>query len=207
MPPLEIEVKFYLTDINPLKERLLLLGANLKNNSFEKNIRFENQKNSLYHEKSLLRLRRSDKTTLTFKSEPPKPPEQAGRQNEFKILHELEVSVDDFETMQQILEAIGFHPEQVYEKKRKTYVLGNTEICIDTMPFADFIEIEGKKEEIKKTAGLLKLDWNQRILSNYLEIFSVLKQKLTLPFTDITFDNFKDIDVDFDKFSHLFLAG
>ena len=201
MPPLEIEVKFYLTDINPLRKRLLSLGANLKNNAFEKNIRFENQKKSLYHEKTLLRLRHSDKTTLTFKSEPP------DQQNEFKIHHELEVSVDDFATMQQIIEAIGFHPEQVYEKKRETYLLGNTEICIDTMPFANFIEIEGKKEEIRKTADLLNLDWNQRILSNYLEIFSVLKRKLKLPFTDITFDNFKDIDVDFDKFSHLFVAG
>jgi len=204
MPPLEIEVKFYLTDINPLRERLLSLGANLKNNAFEKNIRFENQKKSLYHEKSLLRLRHSDKTTLTFKSEPPEP---SGRQNEFKILHELEVLVDDFATMQQILEAIGFHPEQIYEKKRETYLLGNTEICIDTMPFADFIEIEGEKKEIRKTADLLKLDWNQRILSNYLEIFSVLKQKLKFTFTDITFDNFKDIDVDFDRYHHLFLAG
>ena len=204
MPPLEIEVKFYLTDINPLRERLLSLGANLKNNAFEKNIRFENQKKTLYHEKSLLRLRHSDKTTLTFKSEPPEPPHQ---QNEFKILHELEVSVDDFATMQQILEAIGFHPEQIYEKKRETYLLENTEICIDSMPFADFIEIEGEKKEIRKTADLLKLDWNQRILSNYLEIFSVLKQKLKLPFTDITFDNFKDIDVDFGKYYHLFLAG
>ncbi|MGB9499293.1 MAG: class IV adenylate cyclase [Dissulfuribacterales bacterium] len=204
MPPLEIEVKFYLTDINPLRERLLSLGANLNNNSFEKNIRFENQKNSLHHEKSLLRLRKSDKTTLTFKSEPPEPHKQ---QNEFKILHELEVSVDDFATMQQILESIGFHPEQIYEKKRETYVLGQTEICIDTMPFANFIEIEGRKEEIRKTADLLKLDWENRILCNYLEIFEALKQKLKLTFTDITFDNFKDIDVDFDKYHHLFVAG
>jgi len=207
MPPLEIEVKFYLTDINPLRERLLSLGANLKNNSFEKNIRFENQKKSLYHEKSLLRLRHSDKTTLTFKSEPPNPPEPAEQQNEFKILHELEVTVDDFATMQQILESMGFHPEQIYEKKRETYVLELTEICLDTMPFANFIEIEGEKEEIRKTASLLKLNWKNRILGNYLEIFEALKQKLKLTFTDITFDNFKDIDVDFDKYHHLFVAG
>ena len=201
MPPLEIEVKFYLKDINPLRKSLLSLGANLKNTSFEKNIRFENKENSLYREKSLLRLRQSDQTRLTFKSEPPY------QQNEFKIHHELEVSVDDFATMQQILESIGFHPEQIYEKKREAYLLEKTEICIDTMPFANFIEIEGEQQEIRKTADLLKLDWKNRILSNYLEIFETLKQKLKLPFTDITFDNFKDIPIDFDKYDHLFVAG
>lgn len=201
MPPLEIEVKFYLKELSPIREKLLSLNASLKNKSFEKNIRFENKTNSLYHEKSLLRLRQSDKTTLTFKSPPP------FEQGEFKIHNELEVSVDDFATMQQILESIGFHPEQVYEKKRETYLFEQTEICLDAMPFANFIEIEGKEKYIRKAAEALELDWKNRILHNYLEIFEFLRKELKLSFTDITFENFKNIPIDFGKYIHLFLAG
>jgi adenylate cyclase class 2 len=201
MPPLEIEVKFYLKKLSPIREKLLTLDASLKSNSFEKNIRFENKTHSLYHEKSLLRLRQSDKTTLTFKSPPP------FTQSEFKIQNELEVSVDDFTTMQQILESIGFHPEQIYEKKRESYLLKQAEICLDTMPYANFIEIEGKEEAILNTVKALELDWENRILHNYLGIFETLRKKLKLSFTDITFENFKNIPIDFDKYVHLFVAG
>ena len=43
----------------------------------------------------------------------------------------------------------------------------------------------------------------KRITLNYLAIFDIIRRKLNLPFTDITFDNFKKISIDLTKYSHL----
>ena len=42
----------------------------------------------------------------------------------------------------------------------------------------------------------LGLQWDKRILLNYLEIFDILKKKLNLDFSDVTFDNFKNTRLD-----------
>ena len=51
--------------------------------------------------------------------------------------------------MEAILEALGFTPALVYEKRRQTWRLGKTEIVIDVLPFGLFMEIEGRATEIK----------------------------------------------------------
>ena len=71
MDYLETEVKFYLPDIDLIRTRIVDLGAVFKRRTFETNIRFEDAEKSLIQKKSLLRLRKDKKITLTFKSEPP----------------------------------------------------------------------------------------------------------------------------------------
>ena len=92
--------------------------------------------------------------------------------------------------------AIGLHQEQIYEKWRETLLLNNTSFCIDTMPFGDFLEIEGSKKEIKKWADKIGLKWEKRILVNYLAIFEIIKAKSKLTFSDITFQNFKGLKIE-----------
>ncbi len=188
--PLEIEVKFYISDRESMRERILAMGAKSSERVFEENIRFEDASGSLMQRKALLRLRQDRKAWLTFKSRP------AEQDSQFKIFEELETEVSDFSAMQHILEALGFHAEQRYEKWRETFVLGNTHLCLDTMPFGDFLEIEGDKSNILELARQLDLRWEKRILQNYLGIFSLLKEKLQLPFSDITFENFQKTDAD-----------
>ncbi len=188
--PLEIEVKFYVTDREALRSRILAMGAKSAGRVFEENIRFEDASESLMQRKSLLRLRQDGKARLTFKSRPAK------QDNQFKVFEELETEVSDFSAMQRILEALGFHPVQRYEKWRETFVMGNTHLCLDTMPFGDFLEIEGEKTHILQLTHELGLEWDKRILHNYLVIFSLLKEKLQLPFSDVTFENFQNIDAD-----------
>jgi predicted adenylyl cyclase CyaB len=62
---------------------------------------------------------------------------------------EEETDVADPEAMEAILEALGFTPALVYEKRRQTWRLGKTEIVIDVLPFGLFMEIEGRVNEIK----------------------------------------------------------
>ncbi len=190
MENLETEVKFYLSDVNPIRRRIIALGADFKGRVFETNLRFEDADNRLIQKKSLLRLRKDIKTTLTFKSEPP------FKDDQFKTLREFEVEVSDFAGMKQILESLGFHEEQVYEKWRETFVLSDTHFCLDTMPYGDFLEIEGPKKDIKELASRIGLKWHQRILLNYLAIFDVIRKQLNLGFSDVTFENFKNIRFD-----------
>ena len=195
MEHLEIEVKFYLSDMDAIRDRILEFGAAPGGRVFETNIRFDDADNHLLQKKSLLRLRRDTKTILTFKSEP------LFKDSEFKILRELEVEVSDFATMKQILESLGFREEQVYEKWRETFIFNRTHLCLDTMPYGNFLEIEGQKEDIKKLASQIGLNWKKRILLNYLAIFDVIRQKSNLPFYDVTFSNF--INIRFDLANYL----
>ena len=197
MEHLEIEVKFYLSDMDYIRDRILELGAVSRGRVFETNIRFDDADNHLLQKKSLLRLRQDTKTILTFKSEPP------FKDDQFKILRELEVEVSDFTTMKHILESLGFREEQVYEKWRETFMLNHANLCLDTMPYGDFLEIEGKKEDIKNLASQIGLKWKKRILLNYLSIFDVIRRKANLPFYDVTFSNFINIRFDIARYLDL----
>jgi adenylate cyclase class 2 len=194
MDSLEIEVKFFLSDMNAVRDQILKLGAYSAGRSFETNIRFEDRANSLLEKKALLRLRKDRRATLTYKSKP------AVHDVDYKIFNELEVEVNDFTKMRQILESLGYPKEQIYEKWRDSYTLKGTDCCIDEMPFGNFLEIEGNKKEIKDVAAKIGMQWQRRILLNYLEMFEILRSKLNLPFTDITFDNFRDIGLDLKAF-------
>jgi adenylate cyclase, class 2 len=199
--PLEIEIKFFLENPVKTRDRIITLGAEPLGRYFERNIRFEDAAHQLIGKRSLLRLRKDKKSTLTYKSEP------SESDNEFKVLNELEVEVDDFEVMQRILESLGFHREQVYEKWRETFRIDDATLCIDEMPFGAFLEIEGTRHGIKTLVKSLDFNWEKRILWNYLAMFETLHQKYTLSFTDITFDNFLDTRIDIEKEVHRFEAG
>jgi len=187
---LETEVKFQLTDPETIRRRLRQAGAVSAGKDFETNYRYDDGNNRLLAAQHLLRLRRDHRSRLTFKQ--PHPSE--GRQ--FKIHDELEIEVSDFDTTHQILEALGFHRVQIYEKHRETFKMGPTEICLDQLPYGHFAEIEGTPDTIPTVADRLGLEWHRRILANYLQIFETIRQSLKLPFTDVTFAHFQTVQAD-----------
>jgi len=201
MQNLEIEVKFYIADLEGIRNKILKLGAKSKGRLFETNIRYEDKINSLIKKKSLLRLRQDEKATFTLKSSPPV------KSKDYKIVNELEVEVSDFATMDQILKTLGFHPEQKYEKWRETIVLDQTVFCLDSMPYGDFLEIEGQEKDIRYYASKLDLNWQKRIIFNYLSIFEIMRKNLNLDFNDLTFNNFETVDVDAGGFLDRLEAG
>ena len=83
----------------------------------------------------------------------------------------------------------------IYEKYRTVYELNGVLVTLDEMPFGDFVELEGEEDDIRETAGVLGLNWNHRILDNYLTIMDQLKNEHHLPFNDLTFDNFSQGDI------------
>ena len=188
---LEVEVKFLVANLAEMRRKLLLAGAVLKKaRVYERNIRFDTPDEVLLQKWQLLRLRQDTAVRITFKS-----PAIEDLTSEAKVREELEITVDDFDTAVTIFKRLGFHPIQVYEKYRETFQLGDVEVVLDEMPFGNFMELEGSEFEIKKTVTALNLEWNKRILGNYLGLMSELKAFHNLPFNDLTFANFQDTAV------------
>jgi adenylate cyclase class 2 len=188
---LEVEVKFFVPELAAFRERLLAAGAELKRpRIYERNVRFDTADERLYKELSLLRLRQDTAVTLTYKGTPENLPE-----SEAKVREELEVQVSDFDTLSEIFQRLGFAPLQVYEKYRETFQWQDVEIVLDELPYGNFIELEGDEGGIKTAVSHLNLNWQDRIVDNYLGLMAQLKAHHNLPFNDLTFANFTDLDV------------
>lgn len=201
MKSLEIEIKFYIHNIDAIRARIRTLGAELKSSGLETNILFDDAEQRMTQANKLLRLRQDTRCRLTVKT----PPENVD--TDYKIFKELEVDISDSQTMIAILEQLGFYPRQVYEKLRETYHFNHTELCLDTLPYGYFLEIEGEKEDIRKVAEAMGLNWEKRITANYLSLFTTLQKQLNLTFEDITFENFKKMEIDKARVHHILEAG
>jgi adenylate cyclase, class 2 len=202
MEHLEIEVKFFLSDPDDLRNRLLDRGARcIRPRTFETNVCYETADNRLQKSNCLLRLRKDPGTTLAFKSSP------AESDPRFKVYRELEVRVNDFATMDAVLQSLGFFRRQSYEKWREIWRHNHATVCLDTLPFGCFLEIEGDADQIITITHDLGLAWEHRIRCSYLSIFAVLRDQEGLPFGDVTFDNFKSVPCRFDPYRRRFEAG
>ncbi len=201
MQNLEIEIKFHLENPGTIRKAIIKLGATSPGRFFETNHILDDPGRTLLRSNSLLRLRQDERTRLTFKSPAP------GTDPAFKIRRELEVQVDDFTTTQQILEKIGFKTVRIYEKSRETFKYHDTYLCLDTLPYGDFLEIEGHRKDIVDLSAKLGLEWSQRSLLNYHELFELAKAEHRLTFSDITFTNFEGLSVDMLKLKSRFEAG
>jgi len=178
-------------ELAAFRERLLAAGAVLtKPRIYERNVRFDTADERLYKELSLLRLRQDTAVTLTYKGTSEKQ-----SQSEAKVREELEVEVSDFDTLSLIFQRLGFAPMQVYEKYRETFTWQDVEIVLDELPYGNFIELEGDEGGIKTAVSHLNLHWQDRIVDNYLGLMAQLKAHHNLPFHDLTFANFINLDI------------
>lgn len=140
---IEIEKKYRLTkkQREEVLQRLPEIGAKRQGEEFEVNTLYAG--GTLNLGRSVLRLRRVNKrATLTYK-------ERFPSRSDIKHQREDETRVADPDAMEMILDALGFTPALVYEKRRETWRLGKTEIVIDELPFGLFMEIEGSEEDIR----------------------------------------------------------
>ena len=141
--PIEVEKKYRLTRKQQqfLLARLPAIGARLEREEFEVNTIYSGE--TLNMERTALRLRRvGKKAILTYK-------ERFPSSSSIKHQREDETRIDNPDAMEAILDALGFAPALVYEKKRATWRLGIAEIVIDELPFGLYMEIEGKESDIK----------------------------------------------------------
>ena len=186
---IETEVKLYYPDLQRIQHRLEAAGAKqTQPRVFENNVRYENADETLTANGIAVRLREDSRVRLTYKGQ--------GRASNGVISRiEEEVEVSDFETMNTILDYLGYHPAMRYEKYRTTYELDGAEIVLDEMPYGNFVEIEGDEASIEKLVQRLALDDAPRLGRSYTRLFEAVKHNLGLTFRDLTFANFAGIDV------------
>jgi adenylate cyclase class 2 len=161
---IEIEKKYRLT-----RERYELLARRLLE-SDAVHVREEFEENTLYagggldSSRQVLRLRRVDgKAILTYK-------ERFTTASSIKRYREDETGVEDAEAFSDILDALGFKPSLVYEKRRATWRFKNTEVVVDQLPFGLFMEIEGEEESIREVERLIGLTEAEAEMSTYPEL-------------------------------------
>ncbi|HPR35744.1 MAG TPA: class IV adenylate cyclase [Anaerolineaceae bacterium] len=186
----EIEVKFLISNLPALLEKIQNLGAiELRPRMLEVNLRFDTPDRKLSERAQVLRLRQDDQAILTFKS--------PGEIVDGVISRtELEVVVSDFQSTRKILEALGFHVYMTYEKYRQNFQLNDLVASVDEMPYGNFIELEGSSpEHVRATAALLSLDWDQRINLSYTALLGLFNQNTGHTFQDISFEAFSDVNV------------
>ena len=186
----EIEVKFLISNLPALLEKIQSLGAlTLRPRMLEVNLRFDTHDMKLSERAQVLRLRQDDQAILTFKS----PGEIV---NGVISRTELEVVVSDFQTTRAILEALGFQVFMTYEKYRQNFKLNELVASVDEMPYGNFIELEGSSpEHVRATADLLGLDWNQRINLSYTALLGLYNQNTGNTFRDLSFETFSGLRV------------
>ncbi len=186
--PVEKEVKFFISDLPGLKDRLLSLGAVMvQPRTREMNYRFDTPDGSLATSGRALRLRHDVRDILTFKG-------PSNTVDGVRVRPEYEVEVDNIGNAWLILQGLGYELVVSYEKWRTVYSLNNLMITLDELPYGYFTEIEGSDTAvIRSTAAVLSLNWETRIESSYLELFEILKQKMNLAMRDLTFAEFVDI--------------
>ncbi len=191
----ETEIKLYVPDLEAVRRRLEAVGAVLSAaRVFERNVRYDTPDEKLRANKAVLRLREDTRVRLTYKD----GEKSAGTHGMTRFEAELEVS--DFDTMQTILERLGYVPFMTYEKYRTTYMLEGTEVTLDEMPYGKFVEIEGQDEQIGRVLEILQLGGAKRFPASYVVLFENVRRHLGLAFTDLTFDNFNGIPVPVEAF-------
>jgi adenylate cyclase class 2 len=189
----ELEVKFYVSQLEGVLNRLRELGAAERQaRSHELNLRFDSADGELARTFQVLRLRQDQTARLTYKG-----PAEAWEGVSNRV--EIELEVDDFAAARRFLEALGFRVSMIYEKYRTAWDLPLSEgrvchVTLDEMPYGKFVEVEGGSgAQIRRAGELLRLDWEARVLASYAELFGRLCQALNLDFRDLTFENFRDL--------------
>ena len=189
----ETEVKLRVADREALLRQLAGIGASYQGRVHETNTLYDTPDGSLRREGKLLRIRmeqpaerakssarvprESEKihaALLTFKG-PPRPERSkefsGGRR--YKIREEREVRVADGEVLARILEAMGLRPVFRYEKYRSTFRLPRLPGVIldfDETPIGDFLEAEGARAAIDRSAALLGYRPADYITESYGEL-------------------------------------
>lgn len=161
----EIEKKYRLTPARrqALTKRLREIGGLLEGRDFEENLLYAGP--NLDARRQVLRLRRvGDQTILTYKERP------ESADSAIKHQREDETRIEDATALAAILDALGYRPALVYEKRRARWRVGEVEVLIDELPFGLFLEIEGNEDEILKVEGLLDLSDVEVEMDTYPEL-------------------------------------
>jgi len=183
--PQEVEIKFLVSDLKVLEQKLLALGFRCDTPStHEINTLYDLPGQKLRRKGELLRLRNyGGKWKLTHKAK--------GIPGKHKSRGELETSVADGEKMDAILRVLGYVPTFIYEKFRAEWSDGEGHVVLDHTPLGDIAEIEGKSRWIDRIARELGVTPADYITKSYAELFFDWKRNTGSKAENMTFRDVK----------------
>jgi adenylate cyclase class 2 len=168
---IEIEVKSRLADRRALERKLRALGAKLHDEAVETDAYYNHPARDFAETDEALRIRRCHgKATLTYKG--PKLDKTS------KSREEIIIGLDDGRNAPAMLERLGFRAVASVRKRRRVYILGRFEICVDQVDgLGDYFEIEarGPKKGYEKLRDealklLVELGGKEPERRSYLEL-------------------------------------
>ena len=168
----EVEVKLP-ADHADVRERLTELGAESLGTVTQRDTYYDAPHREFAETDEALRIRRvsgetGGETLVTYKGPLVDP--------DSKTRREHETGVDDDETMDGILRALGFRPAAVVEKDRERFGLGEYTVTLDAVTdLGEYVEVETESAEVDDArAGAfallddLGLDPDDQIRTSYL---------------------------------------
>ena len=163
----EVELKLPLVDKKTTLQKLHDLKAVFISEVKQRDYLYNSSFYSFVERDEALRLRHelsgsNEKVYVTYKG--PATFSPTGH----KIRDEYEVTVSDFIIMKQILEALQFEKAAIVEKVRATYQLDGIMVAIDTLPFGEFIELEGDAQKSERVRHQLGLSTVEPIKKGYI---------------------------------------
>ena len=171
---IEVETKLKIDRVGHIEERVKELIGDYKGEQTEVDLYFDHPTMQILSGGCALRVRDADgKYRLTYKG-PKKDDETTSRT-------EIEIGIESASEMIKILDELGFYEVCEVKKLRKTYLLNDLIIALDTVvDLGEFIEVEGKasndrefeekKDEIFKLLKKLGLSIEEISQRSYLEM-------------------------------------
>ena len=163
----EVEVKIRVENPIATVRRLRKEGFHLERREWERDIVLDQEHLQLRAAGRLLRLRRHGrKWLLTFKN-------RTEKDLRYKAREEIETGVANGRKMELILERLGFHIAFSYEKQRRTFRRHGHRgpeaghVTYDHTPIGDYLELEGSRRWIDRTAKLLGFSHKDYIRKSY----------------------------------------
>jgi adenylate cyclase class 2 len=162
--PIEHEAK--ILDIDPTATAELILSKGGRQVSATKLMRRYVYDITPGNRSKWIRLRDSgNETTLCVKEI---------RSDEIDGTHEVEVTVDDFETTNQLLATLGFTPKSYQENRRTSFTLDGAQLEIDEWPrIPPYLEVEAdSRDEVVRIAEVLGYAEHQLTGENTIKIYA-----------------------------------
>jgi adenylate cyclase class 2 len=147
--------------------RLRAAGFLLERRDWQRDIVLDQEHLELRAARRLLRLRRdTGGWLLTFKNRPEKD-------TRYKSREEIETRLTNGRNMELIFERLGFHIAFSYEKRRRTFRRGSERgnVAVDNTPIGHFLELEGARRWIDRTAAQLGFTHKDYITKSYALLY------------------------------------
>ena len=164
----EIEIKIRLKDKKAIQKKLLELGWQIKELRFQRDTRVIQPTHSTVYKNVFPRVREDSNGSKIFTV---KVKNDIIKDSDKKYFErdEYELEIEEPSTMLKIFYILGFTDQRVLEKYRQFWIFNgsNIDLVIDSVPFGDYLEIEGNKDEINKIVNELELQDEPRVTNAY----------------------------------------